>query len=119
MKRGERDRAAALLAESSKESHAALGNGNESQRVPVDIAAIHAVKGETDQALEWLERGIAAGYTDYSTLGRHPIFASLQREARFQELLQRMEQAVARMRERSTVLSELRVMPFPPTAGAR
>ena len=119
MRRGERDRAAALLAESAKESHAALAEGNEGQRVPVDIAAIHAVKGETVQALEWLEKGFAAGYKDYATLGRHPIFASLRREARFQDLLKKMEQAVAAMRERSAVLSELRTLPFPAGAAAR
>ena len=118
-KRGERARAAALLAESLKEGHAALADGNEGQRVPIDIAAIHAVNGETAAALDWLERGLAAGYTDYSTLGRHPIFASLRHEARFQDLLKRMQQAVAAMRDRSTVLSELRVLPFPAIGGAR
>ena len=119
MKRGDRTRALELLAESLKESHAALADGNEGQRVPVDIAAVHAVKGETAQALEWLERGFAAGYKDYSTLARHPIFAGLRRETRFQELLKKMEQAVAAMRERSTTLSELRTLPFPPVTSAR
>jgi hypothetical protein len=113
LKRGERARATALLAESSKESHAALADGNEGQRVPIDIAAVHAVQGQTVQALEWLEKGFAAGYKDYSTLGRHPIFESLRREPRFQALLKKMQQAVATMCDRSTALSELRVMPFP------
>jgi hypothetical protein len=32
---------------------------------------------------------------------------------RFQNVLKQMEQAVVTMRERSTVLAELRTMPFP------
>jgi tetratricopeptide (TPR) repeat protein len=119
MNRGERARAAELLAESWKQAHAALADGNEGQRVPVEIAAIHAVKRESVQALEWLERGLTAGYKDYSTLARHPIFESLRRESRFQGLLKKMRQAVATMRDRSTALSELRAMPFPAVPGAR
>ena len=119
MNRGERARATELLAESSKHAHAALADGNEGQRVPVEIAAIHAVKGESAPALEWLERGFAAGYKDYSTLGRHPIFEPLRREPRFPDLLKRMQEAVATMRDRSTALAELRTMPFPAVVGAR
>jgi TolB-like protein len=118
MKRGERGRASELLAESSKEAHAALADRNEGQRVPVEIAAIHAVKGESVQALEWLERGFAAGYKDYSTLGRHPLFESLRGEPRFQDLLKKMQEAVAAMRDRSTTLSELKAMPFPATPNS-
>ena len=119
MKRGERGRATELLAESSKHAHAALADGNEGQRVPVEIAAVHAVKGESVQALEWLERGLTAGYRDYSTLGRHPIFESLRRESRFQDVVKKMQEAVVTMRNRSTALSDLRALPFPAAAGAR
>jgi TolB-like protein len=119
MTRGERARASDLFAESFKEAQAALANGNEGQRVPVEIAAIHAAKGESVQALEWLERGFAAGYKDYSTLGRHPIFEGLRREPRFQTLLKKMQLELATMRDRSTALSDLRAMPVPSLAGAR
>ena len=117
--RGERARAAVLLAESLKEANAALADGNEGQRVPIEIAAVHAVNGDSVQALDWLERGLTAGYKDYSTLGRHPIFASLRRESRFQDLLKKMQQTVATMRDRSPVLVELRGMPFPAVPGGR
>jgi hypothetical protein len=91
----------------------ALENGNENQRVPFEIAAIHATRGEQDQAVEWLAKAFGAGYKDYATLGRHRIFARVRRDPRFQDVLKQMEQAVAGMRERSTVLAELRTMPFP------
>jgi hypothetical protein len=113
MKRGERARASSLLAESSKQAEAALADGNEGQRVPIDMAAIHAVKGDSVPALEWLERGFTAGYKDYSTLGRHPVFESIRRESRFHDLLKKMEEAVTTLRNRSTALAELRRLPVP------
>ena len=113
MERGERSRAATLLDEALKRAHQALEERNEHQRVPFEIAAIHATQGDEDQAVEWLAKAFAAGYKDYATLGRHPIFARVRRDPRFQNVLKQMEQAVASMRERSTVLAELRTMPFP------
>ena len=113
MARGERSRAAALLAEALTRAHKALENGNENQRVPFEIAAIHATRGENDQALEWLAKAFAAGYKDYSTLGRHRIFAAVRTDPRFQNVLKQMERAVAKMREQSATLAELRTMPFP------
>jgi hypothetical protein len=38
------------------------GMGEAGQRVPVEIAAVHAVRGESAKAHEWLERGVTAGY---------------------------------------------------------
>jgi hypothetical protein len=113
MRRGERAQAERLLAESAKEAEAALADSNEHQRVPIEIAAIHAIKGEKGQSLDWLERGVAAGYRDYSTLGRDPIFRDVGREPRFEAVLKKMEQAVAAMRAGSAALAELRSMPVP------
>jgi serine/threonine-protein kinase len=79
----------------------------------MEIAAIHAARDEREQALAWLDRGFTAGYKDYSTLARNPIFENVRSDARFAAVLKKMEQAVAAMRDGSTVLAELRSMPFP------
>ena len=113
MARGERSRAATLLAEALTRAHKALESGNENQRVPFEIAAIHAARGENDRAIDWLEKAFAAGYKDYSTLGRHRIFAAVRTDSRFQNVLKQMEHSVAKMREQSATLAELRTMPFP------
>ena len=113
MARGERSRAGTLLGEALTHAHMALENDNENQRVPFEIAAIHATRGENDQALDWLAKAFAAGYKDYSTLGRHRIFAAVRTDPRFQNVLKQMERAVAKMREESATLAELRTMPFP------
>ena len=62
---------------------------------------------------------MAAGYRDYSTLGRDPIFQRMRREPRFETLVKKMEQAVAAMRARSAALAELRSMPVPRLALTR
>ena len=113
MQRGERSRAATLLSEALEVAHAELAGGNENQRVPFEIAAIHIARGEHDAALDWLDKAVAAGYCDYSTLARHPMFERVRREARFQAALATMEKSVKAMRDRSAVLAELRTMPFP------
>ena len=113
MARGESARAATLLSEALAHAKVVLAEGNENQRVPFEIAAIHATQGNTALALEWLEKAQAAGYCDYATLSRHPIFERQRREPRFQAVLTTMEKRVASMRERSTVLAELRTLPFP------
>ena len=116
MARGERARAASLLSQALDHAKVVLAEGNENQRVPFEIAAIHATQGDNTAALEWLEKAQAAGYCDYATLARHPIFVRVRRDPRFLAVLATMEKRVTSMRDRSTVLAELRTLPFPEAA---
>lgn len=118
-KRGKTRRASELFEESLTRARRALDEGSESQRVPMEIAAIHAARGQKDAALDWLARGRAAGYKDYATLGRDPLFAGLRGEPQFQAVRTEMGREVAAMRERSADLRELRTAPFPPPPSAR
>jgi tetratricopeptide (TPR) repeat protein len=97
---GDRDRAAALFDESLRASHAAIERGSEWSSRPLEIAAIHAVRGNTDEALEWLERTYQAGYRLYRILAQDPMFVSIRGHEQFQAILARMEGDVARERER-------------------
>lgn len=118
-RRGETARASELFEQALQSAHGMLAQRDESQRVPMEIAAIHAARGEKDKALEWLSRGRDAGYKDYETIGRDPLFASLRGEPRFQALRQQMERDVAAMRERSADLRALRTEPFPAERSPR
>ena len=55
------------------------------------VAAIYAGLGQTDQALEWLERACDERATWMIFLKVHPYFDSLHTEPRFQELLKRFQ----------------------------
>jgi hypothetical protein len=67
----------------------------------MEIAAIHALRGETATALDWLDRGYEAGWRDYRITRRDPFFAGLRDEPRFRALLARMESDVAGMQRRA------------------
>ena len=66
-------------------------------------AAVHALRGETAAALDELERAYAAGWRDGRTLAIDPFFASMRAEARFTQLLSRIEADVAAMRARRII----------------
>jgi serine/threonine protein kinase len=57
-------------------------------------ADCHALVGDTDSALEWLERSVALGVVNYPFLSQHdPFLAPLRGEPRFQKLMERVKHA--------------------------
>jgi TolB-like protein len=99
--RGQRARAAALWNEALAADSADLARGHDNPDRPMEIAAIHAVRGETAAALEWLERAYEAGWRDYRVTRRDPFFVGLKEEPRFRALLARMESDVRTMQQRA------------------
>jgi hypothetical protein len=53
-------------------------------------AAIHAVRGQADQALEWLERAVAVHARSLNGLQGYPPFRSLRAHPRYAELLRKI-----------------------------
>ena len=107
--RGDR-KGEALLQDALVSATKALEGGNQSSRVPMEIAGIHAARRETTLALEWLQRGYDAGWRDARTIARDPIFASLRKEPGFDILLKRMEADVREMRGRANVREVLQLL---------
>ena len=64
----------------------------------MQIAAVHALRGETTAALDELDRAYAAGWRDGRTLAIDPLLTSVRPEPRFRQLLSRIEADVASMR---------------------
>jgi tetratricopeptide (TPR) repeat protein len=100
-RRGDTRRAAGLWRASAAAAHQHLDAGEESYNAPMELAAISAIEGHTDAALEWLERGYRAGWRDARFLNLDPFFASVRREPRYQALVTAMTQDVAEMRKRA------------------
>ena len=67
----------------------------------VQNAAVHALRGETASALDALDQAYGAGWRDGRTLAIDPFFAPMRSEARFSQLLSRIETDVAAMRARA------------------
>src|SRR3954453_1531501 len=74
--------------------------GEEDLNFATERAAIHARRGDPE-ALTWLERAYAAGERDYGWLRVDPFLEPLRREARFRQILGRMEADVDAMRRRA------------------
>ncbi|MCA1562790.1 MAG: tetratricopeptide repeat protein, partial [Acidobacteria bacterium] len=109
--RGHSSRAKQLLEEALRLAEKALADGNQSPRVPLEMAAIHALRSENDAALHWMQRGYEAGWRGFQVLARDPMFANVRKEARFQLLLKRMEADVAEMRRRANTHEVLQLLP--------
>jgi hypothetical protein len=100
-KRGESRRAAALAAEAERYARERIAGNDDTPVQRVELAATAALRGDTDSALEWLERAFDAGYRDYGSLERDPIFRPLGSHAGFVSLLDRMRRDVEAQRERA------------------
>jgi tetratricopeptide (TPR) repeat protein len=97
---GETERAASLYEEALRYAERRIAGGGDSPLRLVEVASIHAVRGDTEAAFGWLERSYAAGYRASRFLAQDPMFESLRGDRRFAELLERMVQAKARERAR-------------------
>jgi hypothetical protein len=67
----------------------------------MELAAISAIEGRTEAALEWLERGYRAGWRDVRLLNLDPFFAPVRRAPRYQATITAMTQDVMQMRKRA------------------
>ena len=79
----------------------AIAAGADAPMPLMQNAAIHALRGDSPAALDWLDRAYAAGWRDGRTLAIDPLFASIRREPRFTQLLSRIKADVTAMRARA------------------
>ena len=100
---GETARAAALFDETLSHKYAQVEQGSEWSQDRNEIAAIHAVRGDTAEALRWLQQGYEVGYRRARILAQDPMFGSLRGNEEFQALLSRMAEEVAREDQRVEV----------------
>jgi serine/threonine-protein kinase len=112
-RRGERAQANQLWDDAAALDIREIAQGHGNPDRPMELAALHAIRGNADSALHWLDRGYIAGWKDYRATRRDPFFQSLRHDRRFQDILTRMAADVAEMERRSmppldTLLAELR-----------
>jgi TolB-like protein len=101
LKTGQRERAAGLFQQALAQAHLEMDQGRDSPGIPFDVAMIHIVRGEPDAGYEWLERAYAAGWRHDRFTRLLPMLEGVADDARFQDLLARMEADIADQRARS------------------
>jgi serine/threonine protein kinase/tetratricopeptide (TPR) repeat protein len=100
MRRGEYARADSLLEQVLERSAGLLEDGAEAPTVAAHIAAIHSLRGNVDDAIEWLERAYDLGYLQPRIIERAPLFDNVREHQEYRRLIDRMRSDIARMRAR-------------------
>ena len=95
---GEKEPGLRLLNEAETAYTDRIANGDTSFQARIQMAAIHALRGDKEAAYDWLERAIDAGFFAYREAERHPFFESLRGEERFQQMMAGVEERVEEMR---------------------
>jgi serine/threonine protein kinase len=101
LRRGDTQTTKRMFEEAEKSARKTIQEGNEAFNPRVELAAIYTVRGNTPKALEWLELAYSTGARDYRGLEMDPFFEKLRADSHFKQIVQRMANDVARMRERA------------------
>jgi tetratricopeptide (TPR) repeat protein len=100
--RGGHTQASMLMVEQSEtRARSLLQRGNETYYPRIELAAVYSLRGNRQQALEWLELAYASGARDFHALEIDPFFEKLRANSHFREITERMARDVAQMRERA------------------
>jgi len=61
------------------------------------LAATYAALGESNQALQWLEKAVAAGWIDYRSLSLDPRFDSIREAGQYEKIFLHLTDKVKAM----------------------
>ena len=80
--------------------NAELQNGSQSSELPYYIAAIHAIRGNRDQALAWLQKAIEKKWADHAMIEFGPYFATYRADPAFVKMVQLLKVKTEEMRRK-------------------
>jgi serine/threonine protein kinase/tetratricopeptide (TPR) repeat protein len=98
---GRPSEASSLLAESLQIDRRELERGNQDWTVSLDMACVHALRGEKDEAFRWLDRAVESGWRGWPLGTRGPLLDPLRSDERFKRIEARLATLVAQMRHRA------------------
>lgn len=89
-----------LLDAAEKEDLRALHAGASYGGLHYDLASIHAARGESEQALDWLRSAYQAGWLQHDLLEVDPVFRSLRNHGEYERIRQAMKGNVEEQRRK-------------------
>jgi serine/threonine protein kinase len=95
---GNAGRARAMFDRSIQEDEKALAGGDEWYAIPFDLACVHAVRGEKQEAIRWLRKAVDAGWMETAIAKKDPLLDTLRKDPEFLNVLAQVESRVERMR---------------------
>jgi TolB-like protein/Tfp pilus assembly protein PilF len=99
-KAGEREEAERLLSEFERFARDRMSAGDDFPVLRMELASVHAVRGNRAEALRWLREAESLGFVDHWFLSHGPLFASLRGDAEFRRIVVRLQARVEEMRRR-------------------
>jgi tetratricopeptide (TPR) repeat protein len=110
---GDSQAATVLLDESLRAARKQLDEGSELPEVPLEMAAIHALRGERAEALQWFNAAYRAGWRLFREIDNDPLFSRIRQDPEFVRIRRKMEEDVAAMRARVNFEDNPRIPPAP------
>jgi protein kinase/serine/threonine-protein kinase len=98
LQEGRAQEAQDLLTEAMEYVQDELAQGHEGWQPRYQLAAIHAIRGQKDEAYQWLEQAIDAGWRLYRIALQDPLLENLLADQPFQEMMARVKSEVDSMR---------------------
>lgn len=101
---GAQQTATALIDDFERATLAILNTGHEGWFYRWNMAFVEALRGNTEEALDWYEQSVEAGRRRYEWDEQEPGFVSLHDEPRFQAALEKQRQQREAMHARVAVM---------------
>jgi len=99
-KTSQRDEAQKMFSQILKLAQEAIEQGDEFFGIPYYIAAIHAIQGNKEEALEWMKKAVKAGFRKIRYCQRDPILENLHQDDKFKQIIVQLKEMVDEMRRR-------------------
>jgi protein kinase/serine/threonine-protein kinase len=99
-KTGKKDEARKLFKESLDQFQKQIEQGDEYYGTRQYIAMIYSIQGNKEEALNWLQKAVDAGWLYYRYILRHPMLENIREEPRFKEIIEKTKARVDEMRRR-------------------
>ena len=112
MQRHQEAQARAVLAAAENTARRRIAAGDNTPAARIELAAVAALRRDHDGAIAWLNRAYDAGYRDYAVIDRDPILVTIEPQARFREVLDRMRRDLDAQRAQASQRGLLDIEPL-------
>jgi TolB-like protein/DNA-binding SARP family transcriptional activator/Tfp pilus assembly protein PilF len=102
LQEGETNRGKQVLRQAETMARTALERGDQRYSVPLELAAVHAVRGETESAVQWFEAAVSAGFRLPVLVELLPLFGPLRGDSRYESIVTAVRTDVGHMASRIT-----------------
>ena len=102
LQEGNKVEAEVYLAHAMENNLYEINGGSKSVDLPFYVASIHAIRGNRDQALSWLQKAIDLSWVDVAKVEKGPYFEKLKSDPELLKMMARLREKIEVMRQKAT-----------------